>query len=145
LQINADSGVNPDHLSYFHFVGRIIGVAIFHGHHIDAGFTTPFYKMMLGKTILLADIEAVDPEVNTPLAKRTFHSLIFQLHSSLSWLLENDISSGEDLDATFSVEHEAFGVVRTHELKPGGKDLRVDEANKREYVRLYVSYRWCRG
>lgn len=31
LQINPDSGINPDHLSYFHFVGRIIGMAIFHG------------------------------------------------------------------------------------------------------------------
>ena len=45
LQINADSGINPDHLSYFHFVGRIIGMAVFHGHHIDGGFTTPFYKV----------------------------------------------------------------------------------------------------
>ena len=45
LQINPDSAVNPDHLSYFHFVGRIIGMAIFHGHYIDGGFTMPFYKV----------------------------------------------------------------------------------------------------
>jgi len=57
LQINPDSGVNPDHLSYFHFVGRIIGTAVFHGHHIDGGFTTPFYKMLLNKPITLDDIE----------------------------------------------------------------------------------------
>ena len=25
------------------------------------------------------------------------------------------------IDTTFSVEHEAFGVIRVHELKPGGK------------------------
>jgi len=103
-----------DHLSYFHFVGRIIGeywytiaddeylkmktlvnlffykwlgMAIFHGHHIDGGFTTPFYKMLLNKTISLVDIESVDPD----------------LHSSLSWLLHNDISGGEIIDTTFSV------------------------------------------
>lgn len=45
LQINPDSAVNPDHLSYFHFVGRIIGMSIFHGHYIDGGFTMPFYKV----------------------------------------------------------------------------------------------------
>ena len=45
LQINADSGINPDHLSYFHFVGRIMGIALFHGHYIDGGFTMPFYKV----------------------------------------------------------------------------------------------------
>jgi len=135
LQINADSGINPDHLSYFHFVGRIIGMAVFHGHHIDGGFTTPFYKMLLNKSITLEDIEEVDPT----------------LHKGLRWMLDNNIDGdGEDedtklIDTTFSVEHEAFGVVRTHELKKGGKNLPVTEANKREYVKLYVNYRWCHG
>jgi hypothetical protein len=75
LQINPDSGINPDHLSYFHFVGRIIGMAVFHGHNIDGGFAMPFYKMLLNKPINLDDIEGVDPE----------------LHSSLQWILSNNI------------------------------------------------------
>ena len=49
------------------------------------------------------------------------------------------------VDTTFSVEHEAYGAIRTHELKKGGKDISVTESNKREYVRLYVNYRWCHG
>ncbi|XP_011498298.1 PREDICTED: E3 ubiquitin-protein ligase SMURF2 [Ceratosolen solmsi marchali] len=127
LQINADSGINPEHLSYFHFTGRIIGIAVFHGHHIDGGFTTPFYKMLLNKAITLSDIEGVDPE----------------LHRSLTWMLENSID--EVLDATFSVEHSSFGVLKNHELKPGGKEIPVTEENKKEYVRLYVNYRFMRG
>ncbi|KAJ8678583.1 hypothetical protein QAD02_014370 [Eretmocerus hayati] len=127
LQINTDSGINPEHLSYFHFAGRIIGIAVFHGHHIDGGFTTPFYKMLLNKAITLSDIEGVDPE----------------LHRSLTWMLENSIDGV--LDATFSVEHSSFGVLKNHELKPGGKDISVTEENKREYVRLYVNYRFMRG
>ncbi|EFN81984.1 E3 ubiquitin-protein ligase Smurf1 [Harpegnathos saltator] len=127
LQINPDSGINPEHLSYFHFAGRIIGIAVFHGHHIDGGFTTPFYKMLLNKAITLSDIEGVDPE----------------LHRSLTWMLENSIDGV--LDATFSVEHSSFGVLKNHELKPGGKDIPVTEENKREYVRLYVNYRFMRG
>ena len=107
LQINPDSGVNPDHLSYFHFVGRIIGTAVFHGHHIDGGFTTPFYKMLLNKPITLDDIEAVDPD----------------LHKSLNWMLNNNIE--DIIDTSFSVEHEAFGAIRVHELKPGGKNIPV--------------------
>lgn len=71
LQINADSGVNPEHLSYFHFAGRIIGMAVFHGHHINGSFTTPFYKMLLNKAITLNDIEGVDPD----------------LYRSLTWIL----------------------------------------------------------
>ena len=99
--------MNPDHLSYFHFVGRVIGVAVFHGHYVDGGFAIPFYKMLLNKPIQLADIESVDPS----------------LHSSLQWMLINDITGV--IDTTFSVEHEAFGVVTTHELRRGGNDMQV--------------------
>ncbi len=107
VQVNPDSSVNEDHLSYFDFVGRIIGIAVFHGHYIDGGFTTPFYKMLLNKPVNLDDIESVDPE----------------LHSSLKWILENDITGV--IDNTFSVEHDSYGAMQTHELKKGGKDIPV--------------------
>ncbi len=61
--------------------------------------------MLLNKPITLDDIEAVDPD----------------LHKSLNWILVNDIT--EIIDSTFSVEHEAFGAIRVHELKPGGKNI----------------------
>lgn len=127
LQINPDSSVNPEHLSYFHFVGRVIGLAVFHGHYIDGGFTLPFYKMLLGKPINLDDIEMVDPD----------------LHRSLTWMLNNDI--GDIIDTTFSVEHNAFGQLQVHELKPGGREMPVTDDNKKEYVRLFVNYRFMRG
>lgn len=127
LQINADSSINPDHLSYFHFVGRIIGMALFHGHYIDGGFTMPFYKMLLNKSINLNDIESVDPN----------------LHISLHWMLENDIT--DIIDTTFSVEHDSFGVIKVHELKKNGRKIAVTESNKREYVKLYVNYRFMHG
>ncbi|XP_026277056.1 E3 ubiquitin-protein ligase SMURF2 isoform X1 [Frankliniella occidentalis] len=127
LQINPDSSVNPEHLSYFHFAGRIIGIAVFHGHYIDGGFTTPFYKMLLNKPITLDDIEGVDPA----------------LHRSLTWMLENKITGV--IDTTFAVEQNSFGVLKVHELKPGGKDEQVTEDNKSLYVKLYVNYRFMRG
>ncbi|TDG40897.1 hypothetical protein AWZ03_012675 [Drosophila navojoa] len=127
LQINPDSSINPDHLSYFHFVGRILGIAVFHGHCLDGGFTTPFYKQLLNKPITLGDIEGVDPE----------------LHRSLTWMLESNISG--IIESTFSVENNSFGALVVHELKPGGASIPVTEENKREYVKLYVNYRFMRG
>ncbi|XP_065089830.1 E3 ubiquitin-protein ligase SMURF2 isoform X2 [Ochlerotatus camptorhynchus] len=127
LQINPDSGVNPDHLSYFHFVGRILGIAVFHNHVLDGGFTLPFYKQLLNKPITLNDIEDVDPE----------------LHRSLTWMLENNINGV--IDSTFSVENNSFGALKVHELKPNGASIQVTEDNKREYVKLYVNYRFMRG
>lgn len=58
-------------------------------------FIRPFYKMMLGRPILLNDMESVDPEY----------------HNSLKWILEND---PECLDLYFSVDEEVFGQVRSH-------------------------------
>ena len=48
LQINGNSGINPEHLQYFEFVGRIIAMAIRNHHQLDAFFIRPIYKLMLG-------------------------------------------------------------------------------------------------
>ena len=42
------------------------------------------------------------------------------------------------IDTTFSVEHNSFGVLKVHELKPEGKNNQVTEDNKKEYVRLVI-------
>ena len=62
LQINPHSGINPEHLEYFRFIGRIVGLSIFHQRFLDAFFITAFYKMMLGKKVALSDMESVDAE-----------------------------------------------------------------------------------
>lgn len=56
---------------------------------------------------------------------------------------ENDITS--IIDTTFAVEHDSFGQLQVQELKPNGRDIQVTEDNKKEYVRLYVNYRFTRG
>lgn len=128
LQINPDSGiVYREHLSYMNFCGRIMGMAIFHGHFIEGRLSLPLYKMLLRKPITLSDIESVDPD----------------LHRSLNWILDNDIT--DVIDTTFLVHHNAFGQLQEHELKPNGRNITVTEANKHEYVSLYVNYRCRRG
>ena len=103
-------------------------MAVFHGHYIDGGFAMPFYKMLLNKPIVLQDIEAVDPE----------------LYNSLNWILENDVT--DVLDSTnFTVEYDRFGVLQRVELKTGGSQILLSEDNKKEYVRLYVKFRFMQG
>ncbi|KAJ7600618.1 hypothetical protein C8J56DRAFT_1010453 [Mycena floridula] len=126
LQINPASGVNPDHLSYFKFIGRCLGLAIFHRRFLDAYFVPSLYKMMLGKHMALADLESVDAD----------------LHRSMVWMLENDIT--DVLDETFTQTESRFGELVTIELKPGGEDIPVTEENKKEFVDLVVSYRISR-
>jgi E3 ubiquitin-protein ligase NEDD4 len=123
LQINPHSGVNPEHLNYFKFIGRVVGLAIFHRRFLDAFFIGALYKMMLNKPVSLQDMEGVDAD----------------FHRSLVWTLENDIT--DILDQTFVAEDERFGVTRVEELKPGGRDIAVTNENKKEYVDLMIKWR----
>ena len=85
VQINPNSGIaNEDHLSYFKFIGRVAGMAVYHGKLLDGFFIRPFYKMMLGKPIDLKDMESVD-------------SIYY---NSLLQIRENDPT---DFDLTFEV------------------------------------------
>lgn len=124
LQINPHSGINPEHLNYFKFIGRVVGLAIFHRRFLDAFFIGALYKMVLGKSVVLADMEGVDAD----------------FHRSLQWMLDNDISGGI-LEQTFSTDDERFGVISVEDLIPGGRDIDVTNENKKEYVDLMVKWR----
>lgn len=56
---------------------------------------------------------------------------------------ENNINNV--IDTTFSVENNSFGALKVHELKNQGSNIPVTEENKKEYVKLYVNYRFMRG
>ncbi|KAI1116301.1 HECT-domain-containing protein [Nemania sp. NC0429] len=124
LQINPHSGINPEHLNYFKFIGRVVGLAIFHRRFLDAFFIGALYKMVLGKAVQLADMEGVDAD----------------FHRSLQWMLDNDISGGI-LEQTFSTEDERFGVMTVEDLIPNGRNIDVTNDNKKEYVDLMVKWR----
>lgn len=53
--------------------------------------------------------------------------------SPLLLFRDNDITGV--LDHTFCVEHNAYGEIIQHELKPNGKTISVSEDTKKEYVR----------
>jgi hypothetical protein len=45
LQINPYSGMcNEDHLSYIRFIGRVAGMAVYHGKLLDGEFLNPVQK-----------------------------------------------------------------------------------------------------
>ncbi|CAJ1070706.1 E3 ubiquitin-protein ligase NEDD4-like isoform X3 [Xyrichtys novacula] len=124
LQINPNSGLcNEDHLSYFKFIGRVAGMAVFHGKLLDGFFIRPFYKMMLGKQISLKDMESVDSEY----------------YNSLKWILENDPT---ELDLRFCIDEDNFGQTYQVDLKPSGSDMVVTNDNKKEYIDLVIQWRF---
>ncbi|KAK8924004.1 E3 ubiquitin-protein ligase UPL1 [Platanthera zijinensis] len=130
FQPNPNSVYQTEHLSYFKFVGRVVGKALFDCQLLDVHFTRSFYKHMLGVKVTYHDIEAIDPGY----------------YKNLKWMLENDIS--DVLDLTFSMDADEEKLILYEkaevtdcELIPGGRNIRVTEENKHEYVDRVVEHR----
>ncbi|XP_058080803.1 E3 ubiquitin-protein ligase UPL2-like isoform X2 [Magnolia sinica] len=130
FQPNPNSVYQTEHLSYFKFVGRVVGKALFDGQLLDVHFTRSFYKHILGVKVTYHDIEAIDPD----------------FFKNLKWMLEHDIN--DMLDLTFSMDADEEKLIlyeRTevtdYELIPGGRNTRVTEENKHEYVDLVAEHR----
>uniref|UniRef100_A0A672V4E9 E3 ubiquitin-protein ligase HUWE1 n=1 Tax=Strigops habroptila TaxID=2489341 RepID=A0A672V4E9_STRHB len=122
--INPSSHCNPNHLSYFKFVGRIVAKAVYDNRLLECYFTRSFYKHILGKSVRYTDMESED----------------YHFYQGLVYLLENDVSTlGYDL--TFSTEVQEFGVCEVRDLKPNGANVLVTEENKKEYVHLVCQMR----
>ncbi|XVE95159.1 hypothetical protein REPUB_Repub02eG0072400 [Reevesia pubescens] len=130
FQPNPNSVYQTEHLSYFKFVGRVVGKALFDGQLLDVHFTRSFYKHILGVKVTYHDIEAIDPDY----------------FKNLKWMLENDIS--DVLGLTFSIDADEEKLIlyeRTqvtdYELIPGGRNVKVTEENKHQYVDLVAEHR----
>jgi|UniRef100_A0A7S4D375 hypothetical protein len=125
-QPNGLSSINSVHLNYFKFVGRVVGMALFHDAHLDCYFTRSFYKHMLGITPTYHDIESISPDY----------------YKQLVWALENDV---DDLEFTFSTEADDLGKREVIDLKPDGRNVPVTNENKQEFVTLITDYKMTKA
>lgn len=129
FQPNPNSVYQTEHLSYFKFVGRVVAKALFDGQLLDVHFTRSFYKHILGAKVTYHDIEAIDPDY----------------YKNLKWMLENDVSDLPDLTFSMDPDEEKHILyekteVTDYELKPGGRNIRVTEETKQEYVDLVAEH-----
>mmetsp|Transcript_4056 Transcript_4056/g.6160 ORF Transcript_4056/g.6160 Transcript_4056/m.6160 type:complete len:786 (+) Transcript_4056:529-2886(+) len=125
FQPNPNSSFNRDHLSYFRFVGRIVGKAVADGFLLDAHFTRSFYKHMLGVKPTHHDMEAIDPDY----------------YKNLKMILEYNLADIGLDHLTFSTEDHSFGRSRVIDLVPNGRSVSVTEDNKEKYVSLVCQHR----
>ena len=90
--------------------------SLFDGHIFDIHFTPYLYKKLLGRSLTLRDVEAVDS---------TFYA-------SLKWIEENDVVEA-DCGLFFCTEETAFGATKVIELVEGGQAMAVDNENKMQH------------
>ncbi|KAJ4704038.1 E3 ubiquitin-protein ligase UPL5 [Melia azedarach] len=125
---NPASKVDPMHLQYFSFSGRVIALALMHRVQVGVVFDRVFYLQLAGKCISLEDIQDADPS----------------LYNSCKQILAMDAEfiDSDGLGLTFVREVEELGSRKIVELCPGGKNMVVNSRNREEYVNLLIRHRF---
>ncbi|SMN20991.1 similar to Saccharomyces cerevisiae YDR457W TOM1 E3 ubiquitin ligase of the hect-domain class [Maudiozyma saulgeensis] len=120
---NRSSGINPEHLSFFKFIGMIIGKSIRDQCYLDCHFSREVYKNILGKPVSLKDMESIDPDY----------------YKSLVWILENDIT--DIIEETYSLETDDYGEHKIIDLVENGRNIPVTNDDKQTYVQKIIDYK----
>jgi len=124
----AASKVDPMHLDYFTFSGRVIALALMHKVQVGIVFDRVFFLQLAGMHISLEDIRDADP----------------RLYSSCKQILQRDpeFIDSDALGLTFVREVEELGSIKVVELCPGGKGIVVNSKNREKYVNLLIQHRF---
>ncbi|KAI0090858.1 HECT-domain-containing protein [Irpex rosettiformis] len=125
LYPNPHSYAKESHsLSWYRFIGRILGKALYDGILVDVAFAGFFLAKWLGKQSFLDDLATLDPEL--------YNGLIFLKHYD---------GNPEDLSLNFAVALDEFGVTKTIPLIPNGDKIAVTKENRLRYIYLMSHYK----
>jgi len=121
LWFNKDSLDNP---MEFELIGILLGLAIYNGIILDLHFPDVVYKKLMGLKPTLKDLENTKPE----------------LARGLRALLNFDGDVAATYMRHFTYSYEAYGEEKSVDLKQGGAEIELTNANREEYVQLTVEY-----
>jgi ubiquitin-protein ligase E3 C len=125
LYPNPASGlVHELHLQYFHFLGSLLGKAMYEGILVDLPFATFFLSKLKQKYNFLNDLPSLDPEL--------YRHLLFLKHYN------GDIA---ELELYFVIVNNEYGEQCEEELLPGGRDMRVTNDNVITFIHLVANHR----
>lgn len=120
--------MDPLHLQYFRFSGRVIALALMHRVQIGIVFDRSFVLQLAGDSVSLEDLQDADP----------------YLYSSCKQILEMDAEAVDQdaLGLTFVDETEELGARKAVELCDGGRNMTVNSKNRKHYVDSLVKHRF---
>ncbi|KAG8973411.1 hypothetical protein FRC05_008802 [Tulasnella sp. 425] len=125
LYPNPHSYAKESHqLSWYRFIGRILGKALYEGILVDVSFATFFLAKWLGKQSYLDDLASLDQEL--------YQGLLFLKHYDGNF---------EDLSLNFTVTDNEFGETKTIDLIPNGANIPVTKENRMQYIYMVSNYR----
>ncbi|XP_061191365.1 ubiquitin-protein ligase E3C-like [Saccostrea echinata] len=117
-----------NYTKHYYFLGRMLGKAIYENMLVEIPFATFFLSKILsrhGGDLDIHHLASLDPEM--------YKNLL-----SLKTLNGKEV---EDLGLDFTTLNDNFGEKKVVELKPGGRNIVVTDANKIEYIHLMADYK----
>ncbi|XP_010529476.1 PREDICTED: E3 ubiquitin-protein ligase UPL5-like [Tarenaya hassleriana] len=125
---NPASRVDPMHLEYFTFSGRVIALALMHKVQVGVLLDRVFFVQLAGMQVSLEDIKDADP-------------VLYRGCKNILGMDPEDVDS-DILGLTFAREVEELGKRNVVELCPGGKSIAVTSKNRHQYVELLIQHRF---
>ncbi|KAK3747571.1 hypothetical protein QZH41_015811, partial [Actinostola sp. cb2023] len=116
-----------NYLQHFHFLGRMLGKALYENMLVELPFASFFLCKLLGRhgtDVDIHNLESLDPEV--------YKNLLF---------LKTYEGNIEELALNFTVVNNEFGETQVVELLANGKDIPVTNSNRILYIHLVADYR----
>ncbi|KFD58003.1 hypothetical protein M513_01236 [Trichuris suis] len=109
-----------------YFFGRLVGKAIYEGLQVE-----PRLALFYLAAVLYYDAKSVDFNYLSSYNRTIYNSL----RSVVNY--DGDV---EDLQLDFSIMAKLYGILTTFELIPGGANVKVNNQNRREYVRKVAEF-----
>lgn len=119
----------PHQLSWYRFIGRILGKALYDGILVEVAFAGFFLAKWLEKQSFLDDLASLDPEL--------YNGLIYLKNCE-------DDAKVDELSLNFTVAAEDFGVTKAIDLIENGSNIPVTRENRLRYIYLVSHYKLTR-
>jgi len=120
--INPQSSLSPRNLELYHLIGKVMGKAIFEQISLPVQFDHLLLKQLIQAKFTLDDLATLDK----------------QLYNSLVFLRDNPIDDDVIFEEYFTVVNPMDG--EEVELIPNGKETRICDDNKSEYIQLILDW-----
>ncbi|KIW09987.1 hypothetical protein PV08_11763 [Exophiala spinifera] len=124
----------------FFLVGVLLGLAIYNSTILDIAFPPFVFKKMLASAPLTGDKISSTPRVGHSYTLEDLAEFRPALARGLRQLLEFDGDVEETFCRDFVVEMERYGEIIQVPLCPGGEKRPVTNANRRDFVDMYIHY-----
>ncbi|CAI5440608.1 unnamed protein product [Caenorhabditis angaria] len=118
-----------EYYRHYQFLGRMLAKLIQEKQLIELRFAEFFLAQLFGSGRLDNDVELQH--------MKSFDPILFKHLRSLTEFSNQEL---DDLQLDFSVVTDEFDEIKKINLKANGSNIRVNQENVQEYVRLYVNY-----